>query len=449
MSATTKELRALAHLALPAIATQVGSMAMGVVDTIMVGRYGVEALAGVALGNTIISVSFLFGLGVVLGMDPIVSQAHGAGDGKKCGRALQWGILASLIISLPMALIWCFTETILGLFGQELALAEIAQDYVGIQVWSLPFFYVFCAQRSYLQGRSIVRPAMWIMLAANLINVAVNWLFIWGNLGMPELGATGAGLASSAVRVFLMLGLTAWIILGRLHEGAWVPWDRIAFQWRAGIGRIFHFGLPIGLQMVLEVGAFAGSTLLAGRFGAIAVNSHSIALNLASFSFMLPLGISIAATTRVGNLIGAGDHRGAQRSAWVTLACGGGVMAISAMAFILLRHSLPALYSTDPAVIALCATILPIAAAFQVFDGVQIAATGVLRGMGRTRAVTIFNFLAYWVLALPLAWYLTNYSELGIRGIWWSLCCGLAIVASGLVYWIHKRGPASAEAIRL
>ena len=363
MSPTTKELRALARLALPAIATQVGSMAMGVVDTIMVGHYGVEALAGVALGNSIVSVSFLFGLGVVLGMDPIVSQAHGAGDGEKCGRALQWGALAGIMISVPMALVWASTGTLLGLFGQDLALAEIAQDYVLIQIPSLPFFYAFAAQRSFLQGRGIVRPAMWVMLAANLVNAAVNWLFIWGNLGMPELGSTGAGLASCAVRIFLVLGLTAWILAGKLHAGAWVPWDRISFQWRAGISRIFYFGLPIAIQMVLEVGAFAGSTLLAGRFGATAVNAHSIALNLASFSFMMPLGISIAATTRVGNLIGAGDRLGAQRSAWVTLACGAGVMALSATAFILLRHLLPAVYSTDPAVIALCATVLPIAAA--------------------------------------------------------------------------------------
>jgi MATE family multidrug resistance protein len=448
MSPSTTELRALSRLAIPAIATQVGSMAMGVVDTIMVGHYGVDSLAGVALGNSIISVSFLFGLGVVLGMDPIVSQAHGAGDGKRCGRALQWGILAGLLVSIPLALLWACTGPLLGLFGQEAHLAEIAHKYVWVQIPSLPFFYAFAAQRSYLQGRGIVRPTMWVMLAANLVNAAVNWLFIWGNLGMPELGSTGAGIASSAVRIFLVIGLTLWVRSRNLHQGAWTPWDRISFRWKDGIARIFHFGIPIALQMVLEVGAFAGSTLLAGRFGAISLNAHSIALNLASFSFMVPLGISIAASTRVGNLIGAGDRSGAQRSAWIALACGACVMTLFATSFVLLRHWLPGLYSTDPQVIALCATILPIAGAFQIFDGTQIAATGVLRGMGRTRAVAWFNFLAYWVLALPLAWYLTLHTDLGIRGIWWSLCFGLAVVAVLLVTWIARRGPGKGAAIK-
>jgi MATE family multidrug resistance protein len=242
-------------------------------------------------------------------------------------------------------------------------------------------------------------------------------------------------------RVFMLgvLALCVWRF--RLHEGAWVPWGRHALDLPA-LRQIFGLGLPVAIQMSLEIWAFSGSTLLAGRLGAISVAAHTVVLNMAALAFMLPLGVSQGAVTRIGNLIGAGEPHHAQRASWIALAMGAGVMTVSAVSFVLGRHWLPGLYSPDAAVIAAAATILPIAGAFQIFDGTQVVGCGILRGMGRTRPAAWFNLIAYWVLALPLGAFLVLRLGWGLEGIWWALCLGLAVVALLLVLWIHFRGPA-------
>jgi MATE family multidrug resistance protein len=228
-----------------------------------------------------------------------------------------------------------------------------------------------------------------------------------------------------------------------LHGGAWVPWSRAAFSARE-IRKILALGLPVGVQTSLEVWAFSGAALIAGRLGAAALAAHSIVLNMASLSFMMPLGVSLAAVTRVGNLLGARRPEDAQRAAWVAIALGAGVMTLSAVGFVALRQWLPRLYTHDAEVIALCAAILPIAAAFQIFDGAQVAGCGVLRGMGRTRPAALFNLISYWLLGLPLGAWLGLRAGFGLAGIWWGLCIGLACVAALLIGFIHWRGPAHA-----
>ena len=193
--------------------------------------------------------------------------------------------------------------------------------------------------------------------------------------------------------------------------------------------------------MSLEMWAFQAATLIAGRLGEAELAAHTVVLNVASVTFMVPLGVGMAATTRVGNLLGAGRPDGAQRAAWVALATGAGVMTGSAVLFVVLRHAIPVLYTTDVDVRVLAASIFPVAAAFQLFDGVQVVGSGVLRGMGSTRPAALFNLIGYYVLALPLAAWLTFTLDLGLRGIWWGLAIGLATVAVLLSAWIHRRGP--------
>jgi MATE family multidrug resistance protein len=225
-----------------------------------------------------------------------------------------------------------------------------------------------------------------------------------------------------------------------LLRGAWTPWSRAAFDGPA-LRHIIGLGLPIALQMGLEVWAFSAATLLAGRLGASAVAAHTIVLNLASFSFMMPLGVAQAACTRVGNLVGAKRFAEADRAAWVAIGLGAAVMACWALLFVTLRGLLPCLYTPDAAVISLAAGILPIAGAFQIFDGVQVVASGVLRGMSNTRPAALLNFTGYWLVALPLAAFLTARTSTGLEGIWWSLCLGLFLVAAGLVVFVRARGP--------
>ena len=442
MSEASVELRRLVVLATPIVAAQVGSMMLGVVDTIMVGGIGSDALAAVALGTVWVLGTLVFGLGVTLGIDPLLTQAHGAGDGPAVGLALQRGLVVAALASVPIAALWLGTEQMLLLAGQSPVLARMAHDYVIVQVASVPAFLGFTVLRSYLQGRSIVAPTLWVTLIANLLNVAFNWVLIHGELGFPRLGLTGAGIATGLTRTLMFVFLALAIWRGRLYVGAWRPWSREMFD-PAGLREIFSLGLPVGVQLGLEMWAFQLATLFAGWLGEKQLAAHVVALNLASMSFMVPLGISMAAVTRVGNLLGAGRPEAAQRAAGVALAMGSGVMCVAAASFVLLRGWLPRVYTADLAVLAVTATLLPIAGAFQLFDGTQVVGGGILRGMGRTRPAAVFNLLGYYGLGLPVAYYLAFEAGMGVTGIWWGLTLGLMVVAVSLVLWVGVRGPAS------
>jgi MATE family multidrug resistance protein len=444
LSEVSAELRRLSVLATPIVATQLGTMMMGVVDMVMVGGLGSDALAAAALGGVWTMGTLIIGMGVTLGMDPLLTQAHGAGDGRAVGLTLQRGLVMALLASVPIMVLWFWTGPALVLAGQSPVLSGMAHDYVIVQLPSAIGFLGFTVLRSYLQGRSIVAPALWITLLANIVNAGLNWLLIFGELGFPALGLTGAGIATGVTRVLMFVALALLIWRTGLHHGAWQPWSRAAFA-PAGLRAIALLGVPVGLQLGLEMWAFQAATLFAGWLGEVELAAHTIVLNLASLAFMVPLGISMAAVTRVGNLLGAGDRGGAQRASWIALGMGAGVMCVSSVSFIALRWVLPRAYTADPAVVVAAASLLPIAAAFQLFDGMQVVGGGILRGMGRTRPAAWFNLLGYYVLGLPLALYLAFETAMGVAGIWWGLTLGLFVVAASLVAWVGARGPAHAR----
>jgi len=269
-----------------------------------------------------------------------------------------------------------------------------------------------------------------VVVVVNVLNAGLTWWLVFGGGGLPAV--LGAGLAGTTVRLLLpglLLVVTFW---AGLHRPAWIPWSKEAFNWRR-IARIAWIGLPVGLHFGLEVWAFQLTTLMAGKLGQVPLGAHAIVFNLASLSFMFPLGISTAASVRVGNLIGAGDEIGARQAARLSLLLGAGVMSLFGLTFFFLRWQLPRIYGAEPAVLDLCAHILPIAAAFQMLDGTQVVASGILRGLGRTKPAAIFNFGGYYVLALPLAYELAIRRGWGLRGVWWGLAAGLLFVATGLL----------------
>jgi MATE family multidrug resistance protein len=442
VSTRALEIRRLSGLATPVVITQVGMMTMGMVDVIMLGHVGVNELAAASLGRVWLFGTLLMAFGVVIGIDPIIAQAHGRRDAHRLGLGLQQGLVVAAGTGLILSGLWFFTEPMLNLFGQDPELARMARGYVWVQIpTTIPvLFYV--TLRHYLQGRGIVKPAMWITLGANGLNVFLNWVLIFGNLGFPELGLVGAGIATGCTRTFMFLALLGLMLAFRFHDGGWTGWNREALR-PARIREVLHFGVPVSLHTGLEVWAFQTATLFAGRLGTEQLAAHVITLTLASFMFMFPLGISFAAVTRVGNLIGENRKQEAQTSAWVALGMGAAVMAIGAVIFVMFRDLLPHMYTKDPTVTLLATSVLPIAAAFQMSDGIQVVAAGVLRGMGRTRPAAVFNFIGYWVFALPLAWWLAFERGWGLRGIWWGLVLGLGVIAVLLVIWIARRGPAS------
>lgn len=407
----------------------------GVVDTLMVSRLGVRELAASALGNMWQWSFMSMGLGVLMGMDPLISQAHGRGEHTATALALQRGIVLAVLVSIPICVCIAFTREGLGLLGQDPAVAELAWQYNFWKLPTVPCFLVYSAIRQYLQGRTLMAPATWVMWIGNLAHVVFNWALIFGHLGFPALGLAGAGMASSLMTVLLVLGLALWVRGFGLHHGAWRPWDGESFR---GLAQTLRLGLPVGAQISLEACAFSLATTMAGWLGTAAVGSHQIVLNLAALSFMVPLGISQAASTRVGNLIGEGEALGMRRAVRASLLLGAGVMALSALLFTALRYQLPKLFTEDAAVVMLAAQILPIASAFQLSDGTQVVAGGVLRGMGRPNAAALVNLLGYYVLALPLAYFLAFRCKLGLVGVWLALFTGLTAVAIALLVWAQR-----------
>lgn len=440
MTANRRELTALAKLAGPAIATQVGTMLMGVVDTLMVARVSTDALAAATIANVWLALVLYCAMGLLYGLDPIVSQAHGARDGERAARALHSGVVLALLISIPIAALFFISERALLAAGQEPVLAALAYDYLIVQVPGIPAVMVYVALRQYLQGRTIVGPAMWTIFAANGVNVLANWVLIFGHWGFPAMGLRGAGIATNILRIALLLMLVAWVWIAKLHRGAWTPWTRDSFRF-SGVRAVLVFGVPVWLQMLLEIGAFSGSSLLVGLLGTDALGAHAIALNLASLAFMVPLGVAIAASTRIGNLYGAGDLGGVRRAARIALLSGSAVMLFSASLFIGIPGALANLYAADTRVFELCMVLLPIAGAFQLFDGTQVVACGILRGLGQTRPAALANLVAYWLLALPFGAWLAFRGGLGVAGIWWGFLVGLAIVAIGLSIFVLRSNP--------
>jgi MATE family multidrug resistance protein len=434
-----RDLRSLGALAVPLVASQVGLMAIGVVEAAIAGRAGTEVLSAVSLGNAWIHGTGLVAMGVVLGVDPMISQGYGAQDSRAVALTFQRGILLSIVLGVLVGAAWLATAPVLVATGQDPQLAEQAARFVAVQAPTAFGLLLFTINRQYLAGRGVVAPAFWVAAAVNVINVGLTWMLVFGGAGLPALGILGAGLGGAAVRVLLAAGLAIVTFAFGLHRAAWTPWGREVLHAKAFF-EILRLGLPIGVQFAFEIWAFQIATLLAGRLGAVSLAAHTVVLNLASLSFMFPLGISIAASVRVGNLIGAGDIAAARRNALLALGAGAGVMGLFAAVFYVFRFELPALFGADAEVTAAAAAVLPIAAAFQMLDGIQVVSSGVLRGLGRTRPAAVMNFVGYYLLGLPLAWWLGLRGGASLAGIWWGLAAGLATVALGLLAWILRPG---------
>ena len=440
-----RQLMPLVRLTLPVTATQLGMMTMGIVDMVMVGKYNDEydpqAFGAVALGDMWIFGTMIVALGLLMGLDPIVSQSHGAGKHQKTGLALQQGIVLATLVSIPLMILWYLSEWGLHALGQEPQLVPKAAEYARMQLFSAAPFLIFSAHRQYLQGRGMMTVVLWVILIANLANVLFNWVFIFGNLGAPQLGHQGAGIATGISRCVQLLILLAWIRVFKLHGEAKVPWSRESFR---NLRRILRYGLPVAAQIGLEVWAFQAAGLMAGSLGRLQndteggiLGAHIVALKLASVSFMLPFSLSIATATRVGHLLGAKRREEAAHASSCALLLGSAVMLFTAAVFVIWRHQLPRLFREEEIVVSLAATLLPVAAAFQLFDGLQAVAAGILRGMGTTLPTAIVNLVGFYGISLPISWWLTFHTEVGLRGVWWGLCSGLAVVAASLLIWLY------------
>ena len=435
-----REAATLLRLSIPIVIAQVGQMMLGVVDAAYAGHLSVHALDSVTLGNLWQLGSMMPLSGIIWGLGPLVSQAHGAGRGDEVGLALQRALVLAGALSVLVAIAWTYTAEVLTLLGQDPALIETASEFVRTQRFAAPGFVLYAALSTYLNSRGIVRPATLTMLVANVFNALLGWALAFGKLGLPALGVRGVAISTGLTDLLLptVLGLLIWRM--KLYEGAWVPWSRQALS-RAAFALQLRLGVPNGITLALEMWSFQLGTILAGRLGTLALGAHAVTLSLASLSFMVPLGFSIGTSARIGQLIGAGRREAAQHAAHTALrlcavyaVCAGGTFALA-------RSLLPRLYSQDTAIVAAAAAVLPIAGAFQLFDALQACGSGILRGMGKPRITATFNLVGYFVFGIPLAYYLGLRTDLGLAGIWLGYAAGLGFVATALVGTVLTRGP--------
>ena len=425
------EWKALTAIAVPVVIVEIGMMLMAAVDTILIGHYSPNAVAAVALGHLYFFNLIVLALGTLMALDPLVSQAVGANDEVAKRRAIQRAALLAVVFGFLATLGAIPADTVLRWFKQPASVIPATATYIHISAAAVPAFLMFTVLRVTLQASHRVAPIVISIVIANVVNLLLNWILIYGRWGAPALGVQGSAVATVIARwtMFLILLAIAW---KELRPYLTVI-DPVSFTARP-ILKMMALGIPIGIQMQLEFGAFATVGLLMGAFGAVQVASHQIALNLAALTFMVPLGVSAAGAVRVGNAIGAGDQPRARLAARLSYMLGVGFMTTTALLFLLLPEQLARLYTNDSALIAITASLIPIAGVFQVFDGLQVVGAGVLRGLGDTRVPLFAMLAAYWVLGVPTSLYLAYRTGLGPQGLWWGFVAGLGSVSLFLLW---------------
>lgn len=430
----------LLKLALPLVLTQLAQMAILTTDVIMLGRLSKEALAGAALGNTVFYFAWLFGLGPTAAISPMIAHILGARPGNRLGvrAVVRMGFWVVLIFSVPLTLFLMFAKDVLVLLGQQPSLAAAAASFVRPLSFGLVFSLGFQVLRNYVTALERPNASLWVMAATIAFNALADYALIFGHFGFPRLGLAGSGMASACSFAFSFFAMVAVVLVsddlakyGIFKRFARWDWSRFA--------ELFRLGMPIGMTMLFEAALFMSSTLLMGTFGTVTLAAHQVAINVPSITFMVPLGIALAATVRVGLAAGAGDLAGARRAGLTAIAIATLFMSAAAVILATFPRAIAGLYfstgtAANAGVIALAAQFLVIAAAFQIFDGIQVVASLSLRGLKDAKMPMWIAGAAYWLVGFPLC------AGLGIglgwqgHGVWIGLAFAL-MAAAILLSW--------------
>ncbi|MCH7724154.1 MAG: MATE family efflux transporter [Bacteroidetes bacterium] len=401
---------------------------MGVVDSLMVGTLGSAPLAAASLGNIITLVIFIVGIGVSFAVTPLVAISVGANKYSDCGIFFRQSLLVNLSFGFILMAITLICSELLVYLDQPAEVLAQAKSYTRILgLGALPVM-LFQTYKQFIEGLSVMKPAMAITILANIINAFTNWTLIFGNLGFPALGLDGAGWATFTSRSFMAILLMLYV----MNKKYFKQYD-VSFHFKninlPVIKKILSLGLPSGIQYFFEVGAFAFAAIMIGWLGTEQLAAHQIAINLASISFMVVLGLSMAGGIRVGNAVGEKNIIGVRRAGFTTIFLALCVMAGSGIIFIIFRNILPAFYINDSTVISIASSLLIIAALFQLSDGVQAVGIGILRGLTDVKIPTAITFIAYWIIGLPIGYLLAFKLGWGVQGIWIGLLAGLTTSA--------------------
>ena len=445
-SPVLSEIRATLAVAAPLAVANLAQMAMGLTNTIMVGHLGAAPLAAAGLGGVLYFMLLMLCQGVLTSVAPLAAHAIGADDHPTAGRVAGAGLIVAAALAVPVIAILTVIPWLLGALGYEPGLAAGIGDYLRMIRWGAPAFLGFAVLRFLLVAAFRTRIVMIVPLCAIPINAAFNWVLIFGHFGMPTLGSAGSGCATAIVQWLTLLCFAGYMLTMPTRTPV-----RLAIRVLSEIPRILRLGLPIGALLGLEVGLFAVTGVVMGLLGADALGAHQLVLNVASVTFMVPLGLGQAATVRVAFQLGLGVPAAARRAAYVAVALGAAFMSTTAMALLLLPRTIASAYVDigDPANAALLSIAVPffvIAAVFQIFDGVQVIAVGALRGYRDTAVPMLIAAVGYWAIGFAGSWLLAFPLGLGPVGLWLGLALGLAVVATALIVRLRVRARAQLHA---
>jgi len=436
------EIGATVRLALPLMLTQLAAIGSNVIDTLLAGHVGAHVLGAVAVGTNIWSLAIVSGIGMMMALPPSVAQLDGAGQRAEVGAVFR----QALWLALGMGVLLWFgvrhAAWLIDLIGVTPSLRDGVQDFLQAISWGAPALTCYFALRGLSEGLSLTRPSMYFSLGGLALLVPLGYVFMFGKLGLPPQGARGCGIATATVLWLELLGFGTYILLRRHYRGLGLL-DRFEWPQLQRIGALLKIGLPMAVTLLAEGGLFVAVGLLIGTLGEAVVSGHQVAINVATFFFMVPLGLAMAITVRVGNAVGRGDARGVRYAGF----CGIGLtlitQLISAAVMLGLPHFLASLYTHDAGVIALAAQLLVLAGLFQFSDGIQVASNGALRGLKDTRVPMAITLFAYWVIGMPVGWWLAFRQGLGARGMWMGLIAGLTVAALLLLarFWRRSLRP--------
>lgn len=407
-------------LAYPVVIGQLGHIMVNVSDSMMVGRVGIIPLAGATFASTIYITLMLFGLGVSYAITPLVAAEDKKNKTNLLGF-LENGFLMNLVLGILLAIVGFIVSFFLDYFGQDPEVVAEAKGYLRVMSLSIIPLMIFQTFRQYSEGVSDTMNPMIVSIVSNLLNVFLNWIFIFGHFGIKPMGLFGAGLATLIARILMPPMI---IFLTRKNC--------IGFRWHfqlRGVKQLLKIGLPSGLQFIFEVSAFSGAGIMVGWMGAEQLAAHNIALNLSAVSYMAATGFAAASTIRMGNQMGLKDKHNLRLAGFTSFITATAFMALCSILFVVFRDFFPTLYVDDPMVISMAGTLLLVGAAFQISDGLQSVGLGVLRGLRDVKIPTIVTFTAFWVVSLPLGYFLGFSVDLGVKGVWIALSVGLTIAA--------------------
>lgn len=380
---------------------------------------------------------FFFGIGVSYAITPLVAQADGANDTRKVIDTLKNGTLINLVTGIILVGFIFSIEPFMHRMGQPQEVVTLGIPYLNIVTLSILPTMIFQTYRQFAEGLQRTRVAMIIVVLSNLVNIALNYVLIFGHYGFPEMGLNGAGWATLIARCLMALGMLVYVFYGRKFQ-AFTAGFSLGNYSRSLISKMLHIGLPAGSQFIFEAGAFGFSALMMGWLGTTALAAHQIAINLATISYMTTSGMGAAATIRVGNFWGQKDRKNLRSSAFTMIGMAGVLMLLWALLFIFGREMLPSLYIDDPVVIDLTAILLIIGAFFQLSDGIQVVTAGALRGLQDVKVPSLLIFVSYWVIALPMGYWLAFPLKMGASGIWIGLSVGLTLTATAMIVRFNK-----------